>query len=237
MSSNNQQRWGLSRRDLIRKTGAATIVFGAGLTALPGSAIAMNKAELIEAMASNAGLSKADAKRALDAVTDAATRALTKGDRVLITGFGSFSVSQRAQPPGRDSSKKATVGFDPCPELADALYLIPGNGDARRNQSCSNGQETDLLINAAVIAGGTGHGSDRGLSEDAAKKALDGFITATTNALRGADDVSLDGFGSFSISKRSARTGRNPQTGKEIQLPAKKEVKFKAGAELSKSVN
>jgi nucleoid DNA-binding protein len=46
-----------------------------------------------------------------------------------------------------------------------------------------------------------------------------------------------DGFGSFSISKRAARTGRNPQTGKEIQIAAKNVVKFKAGAELSKAVN
>lgn len=79
--------------------------------------------------------------------------------------------------------------------------------------------------------------SDAGLSKADAKRALDAFIGATTSALKKDDRISLIGFGSFSISKRSARTGRNPQTGKEIQIPAKNVVKFKAGAELSKSVN
>ena len=79
--------------------------------------------------------------------------------------------------------------------------------------------------------------SDAGLSKADAKRALDAFINATTDALKKDDRISLIGFGSFSISKRSARTGRNPQTGKEIQIPAKNVVKFKAGAELSKSVN
>ncbi|MEX2514963.1 MAG: HU family DNA-binding protein [Candidatus Paceibacterota bacterium] len=79
--------------------------------------------------------------------------------------------------------------------------------------------------------------SKAGLSKADAKKALEGFTNATTRALKKGDRISLIGFGSFSISKRSARTGRNPQTGKEIQIAAKNVVKFKAGAELSKSVN
>lgn len=66
-----------------------------------------------------------------------------------------------------------------------------------------------------------------------AKKALDAFIGATTKALKKGDRVALVGFGSFSVSKREARKGRNPQSGKEITIPAKKVVKFKAGAELA----
>ncbi|MBD81267.1 MAG: DNA-binding protein [Crocinitomicaceae bacterium] len=76
-----------------------------------------------------------------------------------------------------------------------------------------------------------------GISKADAKRALDSFIGATSGALKKGDRVALVGFGSFSISKRSARTGRNPQTGKEIQIAAKNVVKFKAGAELSGSVN
>ncbi|MGY8954141.1 MAG: HU family DNA-binding protein [Flavobacteriales bacterium] len=76
-----------------------------------------------------------------------------------------------------------------------------------------------------------------GISKADAKRALDSFIGATSGALKKGDRVALVGFGSFSISERSARTGRNPQTGKEIQIAAKKVVKFKAGAELSGSVN
>lgn len=79
--------------------------------------------------------------------------------------------------------------------------------------------------------------SESGLSKADAKKALDSFIDVTSNALKKADRVALVGFGSFSVSKRNARTGRNPQTGKEIQIPEKNVIKFKAGAELSDAVN
>ena len=68
------------------------------------------------------------------------------------------------------------------------------------------------------------------------KKALEAFITATSKALKKGDRVALVGFGSFSINKRAARKGRNPQTGKEIKIAAKKVVKFKAGAELAEKV-
>jgi DNA-binding protein HU-beta len=78
--------------------------------------------------------------------------------------------------------------------------------------------------------------SDAGLSKADAKKALDAFITTTTHALKKGDRVALVGFGSFSISERAARKGRNPQTGKEIDISAKKVVRFKAGAELSDKV-
>ena len=78
---------------------------------------------------------------------------------------------------------------------------------------------------------------DAKLTKADAKRALDAFIENTSKALKKGDRVALVGFGSFSVSKRSARTGRNPQTGKEIQIPAKKVVKFKAGAELADAVS
>jgi len=74
------------------------------------------------------------------------------------------------------------------------------------------------------------------LSKADAKKALDGFIDTTAKALKKGDRVALVGFGSFSVSKRAARKGRNPQTGKEIQIKAKNVVRFKAGAELQSKV-
>ncbi|HBH07577.1 MAG TPA: DNA-binding protein [Flavobacteriales bacterium] len=76
-----------------------------------------------------------------------------------------------------------------------------------------------------------------GISKASAKEALDSFISATSSALKKGDRVSLVGFGSFSVSKRNARTGRNPQTGQEIKIAAKNVVKFKAGSELADSVN
>ena len=76
-----------------------------------------------------------------------------------------------------------------------------------------------------------------GLSKADAKRALDAFLSTTGGALKKGDKVALVGFGTFSISKRAARKGRNPQTGKEINIAAKNVVKFKAGSELSGNVN
>ncbi len=78
--------------------------------------------------------------------------------------------------------------------------------------------------------------SNAKLSKADAKKALDGFIDTTTKALKKGDRVALVGFGSFSVTKRAARKGRNPQTGKEISIKAKNVVRFKAGAELAGKV-
>ena len=78
--------------------------------------------------------------------------------------------------------------------------------------------------------------SSANLSKADAKRALDAFIENTSGALKKGDRVALVGFGSFSVSRRAARKGRNPQTGKEIQIAAKNVVRFKAGSELSSKV-
>lgn len=74
------------------------------------------------------------------------------------------------------------------------------------------------------------------LTKADAKKALDAFVKSTQKALKKGERVALVGFGSFSVSKRNARTGRNPQTGKPITIKAKKVVKFKAGSDLAGTV-
>lgn len=79
--------------------------------------------------------------------------------------------------------------------------------------------------------------ADAGISKAAAKKALESFLGNVEGSLKGGNRVSLVGFGSWSVSKRAARDGRNPQTGKTIKIAAKNVVKFKAGSELSASVN
>jgi DNA-binding protein HU-beta len=78
--------------------------------------------------------------------------------------------------------------------------------------------------------------SEAKMTKAEAQRALDATITTISKALKKGDKVALIGFGSFSVAKRAARTGRNPQTGKEIKIAAKKVVKFKAGAELSSKV-
>jgi len=77
---------------------------------------------------------------------------------------------------------------------------------------------------------------DAGVSKATAGKVLDSIISAVTNSLKKGDRVALAGFGTFSVAERKARTGRNPQTGTPINIPAKKVAKFKAGAGLAKAV-
>ena len=67
-----------------------------------------------------------------------------------------------------------------------------------------------------------------GLTKTDARRALDAFIRVTKEALKKGDSVSIYGFGKFSVSKRSARTGRNPQTGRPLEISARKVVKFKS---------
>ncbi|MCD6200561.1 MAG: HU family DNA-binding protein [Bacteroidales bacterium] len=89
----------------------------------------MNKAELVDAIASKAGLSKADAKKALDAFVDTTSDALKKGDRVALVGFGSFSVNERGARTGRNPQTgqpitikaKKVVKFKAGSDLASSL--------------------------------------------------------------------------------------------------------------------
>lgn len=76
-----------------------------------------------------------------------------------------------------------------------------------------------------------------GITKAAAKVALETFLGDVEKTLKKGDRISLVGFGSWSVSKRAARDGRNPQTGKTIKIAAKNVVKFKAGSELSGAVN
>ena len=76
-----------------------------------------------------------------------------------------------------------------------------------------------------------------GLTKADAGRALDATIEAVTEALVKGDRVPLVGFGTFATSKRAARTGRNPQTGAEVRIPARTAVTFKAGSALKDAVN
>jgi DNA-binding protein HU-beta len=77
---------------------------------------------------------------------------------------------------------------------------------------------------------------DAGISRTQANSAIDSFVDAVTKSLKSGGKVTLVGFGTFSVSKRSARVGRNPQTGETIKIKAKKVAKFKAGKELSEKI-
>ncbi|MCX6189165.1 MAG: HU family DNA-binding protein [Bacteroidetes bacterium] len=75
-----------------------------------------------------------------------------------------------------------------------------------------------------------------GITKAQSQEALETVTKSITSALKKGDKVTLVGFGTFSVSKRNARVGRNPQTGKAIQIKAKKVAKFKAGKELAAKV-
>ena len=87
--------------------------------------------------------------------------------------------------------------------------------------------KTELM---AVIAGAAG------ITKAAATKALEAYVGTVTKELKKKGKLGLVGFGTFSVVKRKAREGRNPQTGKAIKIPAKKVVKFKAGKDLADKV-
>jgi len=89
------------------------------------------------------------------------------------------------------------------------------------------------MTKAELIAG---MGKEAKISKASAEKAINAFTNAVTKALKKGDKLTLTGFGTFSIAKRKARIGRNPQTGKEIKIPAARVAKFKAGNLLKKSV-
>jgi DNA-binding protein HU-beta len=74
---------------------------------------------------------------------------------------------------------------------------------------------------------------DAGITKTEANTALDSFVEAVTKTLKGGGKVTLVGFGTFTVSKRAARNGRNPQTGEVIKIKARKVARFKAGKELS----
>ncbi|OGW18320.1 MAG: DNA-binding protein HU [Nitrospinae bacterium RIFCSPLOWO2_12_FULL_45_22] len=74
------------------------------------------------------------------------------------------------------------------------------------------------------------------ISKGAADKALSSFVDGVSKSLKKGQNVTLVGFGTFAIGKRKARRGRNPQTGKEIKIPAKRVAKFKPGKALKEAV-
>jgi len=79
--------------------------------------------------------------------------------------------------------------------------------------------------------------TEAGLTKADALKAIDATFATITEALKKGDKITLIGFGTFSVSRREERNGRNPQTGAVVKIPARNAVTFKAGAQLKNTVN
>ena len=97
------------------------------------------------------------------------------------------------------------------------------------NKKKQNSMNKSELINAIA--------EEAGLTKVDAKKALEATVKSISVALAAGDRISLVGFGTFSVTQRSARPGINPATKQPIQIAAKKIAKFKAGSELTSSIN
>jgi nucleoid DNA-binding protein len=233
----------VGRRAVLRGSLLGAVGLGLGVTGLSGVAAADRRAKPGDL----------DGDGLLDVLVAMLRKELGSGNDVTVPDFGTFAVVRRSLRSGDyldadsdgdgldDGTERGAVNvvtFSPSDTLADELDLIPGEGDSRRKRRIRmrhrRRQESGIVVDGDYLE------SEAGLSKADSKRALaalDEFVTEAVSALKKGDRISLVGFGSFSISKRSARTGRNPQTGKEIQIAAKNVVKFKAGAELSKAVN
>ncbi len=200
---------------------------------------AMNKAELIDAIASNSGLSKADAGRALDALVGNTANTLRKGDKVSLIGFGTFSVSRRA---ARSLSRQRDI----TRRERACLWLAAFAPEWIHDIFCTT---DELGLAEAMFETPLEDGT---LLGDRALAVIEIFTDFTTRNLVAREVVDIDEFGVFFVEEKPrrpntvvfeakrafvARIGRNPQTGEEIPIPAKKVAKFKAGADLSKKVN
>ena len=78
--------------------------------------------------------------------------------------------------------------------------------------------------------------AEAGLTKTDAKKAIDAFIKTTSEQLKDGEKIALVGFGTFSVSERSAREGRNPKTGEKNEVGKKRVVRFKPGSELANEI-
>jgi DNA-binding protein HU-beta len=79
--------------------------------------------------------------------------------------------------------------------------------------------------------------NDAGITKAAAQRSIESMIEGIGSSLHKDERTTLVGFGTFTLSKRKARTGRNPQTGATIEIPAKQSVRFRAGKELEEMLN
>jgi nucleoid DNA-binding protein len=114
---------------------------------------------------------------------------------------------------------------------------FPNSGTAYSSPVCA-GHERDLrgeTMNKADLVDRIAGACE--ISKASATTAIDTAVDSITAALRKGDRVALIGFGTFSVSQRKARNGRNPQTGATIKIAARKVAKFTPGAELKKAVN
>jgi DNA-binding protein HU-beta len=140
-------------------------------------------------------------------------------------GAGSYSAFRKAGPRGPFAFDSLGKKVSDCPlsKICDSYrhHEILKQGGSQMNKND--------LISAVADASG--------LSKNDASNAVESVFDAITKALSGGDEVRLVGFGTFSVAKRKASTGRNPRTGEPMKIKASNQPKFKAGKGLKDAVN
>ena len=121
-------------------------------------------------------------------------------------------------------------GFGGILEIQNQIIFFAGNKIGLILTALLKHYKINFMNKAELIAKVA---DDAGVTKTQANASLDSFIEAVTKTLKGGGKVTLVGFGTFSVSKRKARKGRNPQTGEEISIKARKVARFKAGKELA----
>jgi DNA-binding protein HU-beta len=124
---------------------------------------------------------------------------------------------------------RAEAWIDRLSRLLYRLRRIPDNPESQLTLGGKMASKADIVEHIA--------NSVDGLTKKAAGEAFDAAIEAIEKALKKGDRVQVPGFGSFNVSKRAARKGRNPATGATITIKASKNVRFKAGKELKDALN
>lgn len=163
----------------------------------------MNKSETIDSISRSAGVTKADAKRVLDALEASIKAHSNAGERVMLRGLGSFSRGAPAQKTGRNPRTGQPLTYT-------AYHRVTGAPSFSESKLYKE-------ISAFTL-----------LSEGVTKRAIDAFKGIMKVALKKGELASLNGFGCFYVGERAARNGRNPQTGATILIAAAKVPKFRA---------
>ncbi len=217
-------------RRCLELTWAVGLVLG---LLLGSPAYAMNKAELIDAIAKDAGLSEADVDHVLETVPILVGEALKKGNRVALIGFGSFSIS-----------KRTTGGF--CDEDSDGDGLCDGVCTDDGFCVCESPWEPEFEAGSPELSECQYYTTDEELipaiaranklTEEDAAAFLQSFKKIVHRAVRRGQWVETGGLGNFWNERMPRRTGRNPQTGATIKIAAKRVAKFKAGKALADTV-
>jgi DNA-binding protein HU-beta len=192
------------------------------------AAKAVTRAEIARDAAKNSGLSSSDIDRALGASLTVIEKALKRGDEVVFSGFGKFSVSQGGRREGRNpaTGERIRIAASRVPKFTAGAELrkVVNGGPIK----VSGRPVKSSLVDAVA--------ESSGLSSSDVERALDASLTVIEKALKRGDEVVFSGFGKFSVSERGRREGRDPATGERIRIATSRVPKFTAGAGLTRAL-